>query len=223
MSTSPFTYKLPKNLSAKKSAWNISSKQKNNSIGELPSPIERHPFFLTFVDFLIRRNIFYMKLADLQKRIQKAQKDGHYIEAFLLLSGITESIVVILAVAMEASKKGFDGKKTLFAKSVQDNPEMQKFYKTIIRRDLKENINALKHLNHVDVTAALPKLHTWRDHRNNIFHNFAELMLQDILEKKCEEAYRHLYKISREQWYENMELSFVATQTALPKTKKKRR
>lgn len=178
-------------------------------------------FAAVFVDILLREQYFRMKLEDLKKRITQHEKDKHYPEAFMLLSGLTESMVVVLALSIEASEKGFDGKNTSYAEALERDATLKGEYERIIKRDLKDNINVLKRLrNNPWVLKDIPALHTWRDNRNKFFHNFAEFMLRDKFESEAERFYKQLKtKIATHLWFSRLESGFIATQMALHGTK----
>ncbi len=52
-------------------------------------------------------------------------------------------------------------------------------------------------------------LYTWKDrYRDNIFHNFGELMLTGKLKKLAQEGLEFTKKFTEQEWFKKMEESF---------------
>lgn len=163
------------------------------------------------VDVFLRRIILDMKLLELKKLLATAEKEKRYVEAFLVMSVYAESVITTLATAILARESGHDGVKlSLDETANRKGKEGKKFYKGLIRLDLEVKINTLKRLPVGFDSKTISRLQNWAGRRNDIFHNFAEKMLHNTLEKECKLQYEKLVVLSKEPWFERLETHFVA-------------
>ena len=161
-----------------------------------------------------------MRKAALKKHIDENVQQGHYIDAFILLSVYTESVVTALFIVDHALQQGYAGTHS-YQEAIDMDPKVAKSYEnklhTKLSIKLKRLLDADLSIYGVDIGKdQFEKLDGWRKTRNDIFHNFIEKMLQRTIEKECEEAFNHLQEISEQEWFHNMEYALVRTEDSLP-------
>lgn len=179
---------------------------------------------LQFTDALLRVNFFNMKVAELNARIKMHVDAGHYIEAFMLKSAYMESVVEGLFLSFWAVEHGF-GPGNEFNVALDRDADLRKTYEGLLKVDLKDKIKSLQGKKFIPGAGgilltvkdtSLSRLQNWRDRRNKIFHNFAELMLKEILESECQREHLFLEKIAHEYWFVAMENYLAITQRSMP-------
>jgi hypothetical protein len=121
-----------------------------------------------------------MSISEFNNLIDKAIQEERYLEAFTLKSLYIESIITVLATAKRFHDKGFDGTTLSVVVEVEKNAASKKLFKDSIQDKLSNSIRILRGVHFMKDKQA-DYLCTWKDYRDNIFHNFGELMLKDTL------------------------------------------
>lgn len=119
-----------------------------------------------------------MQLSELNKRIEESVIAGKHIEAFVTKSLYVEGVLTVLAIAISARKEGYDGEERSFAQAVETEPGKKESFKKSIGMRLNEKIKIIRDSGLIKDDKQAEYLYTWKDkYRDEIFHNFAELML----------------------------------------------
>jgi hypothetical protein len=149
-----------------------------------------------------------MSLSEFNSLFDKAIQEERYLEAFLVKSLYIESIITILATAKVFHDKGFDGTTLSLVVEVKKDIDTKKLLEKSIRDKLSNNIGILRGAHFMKAKQA-DYLYTWKDkYRDNIFHNFGELMLRGDLTSLAQEGLNFTKKFTDQEWFKNMEKSF---------------
>lgn len=177
------------------------------------SLISEHPF-LDYVLQNFDRIIFDMKLAELNATINKAVEENRYLEAFIVKSLYIEGLVTVLAIAIQAHEKGFDGKVRKLFDEIETEKDSKDFYENKIKDRLDEKIKVLRLLKKID-SKHIDYLYSWKDiYRDKIFHNFGELMLHPgVIEEECKKGYEFVKRFTEQPWFKSLEESLIETET----------
>jgi hypothetical protein len=158
-----------------------------------------------------------MQLSELNKRIEEAVIADKYIEAFVIKSLYVEGVLTVLSIAISAHGEGYDGEERSFADAVETEPETKKLFRKSIGMRLSEKIKIIRESGLIEDDKQADYLHTWKDkYRDEIFHNFAELMLRSgEPDSKSREGYEFMKKFTEEEWFQKLEEAFTLTEANL--------
>ena len=174
---------------------------------------------LALVNTFRRLMLYRVKLGELNTRIAEHEKEGRYLEAFMIRSAYVESIITIVAVSMSVGGR-YDGSHKSYGDAVNSDPLVRKEYAKISKMNLEEKVDLIKDYPGIDASA-IRQMHDWRDDWNQFKHWFAEKMMHDTVLPDAEKAYNRVRAVAQAPWFAYIEMAFVATDASHGKSRKR--